>query len=643
MKKVGEKMPRGAEYRISKGEKGEYKVAEAIRRHLFLREKEENFILLVRTAIGDISSSREIDVLLIHPVLGIYVVEVKDWKSLDHFEKDNPYPSVRKKRDLIMAMIEDELGRVPINVEFRIVFPSTTSQEAEALFKSKKFYRNYRNHIFFKDEIENPKAFSMFFNSTVGYVPKYEDFLKISELLAPPKEYSEKNIVTIIGKEQIFFFDHKQLSALNGYTGDFLIVRGVAGTGKTALLINFVLNRYKANPRKKFLVLCFNAKLRDYLKEEISASIGKLPKNIYIYSLMGLLKRIEFDFSKLGVKRGRIDEKLNSLYNQEKKAIEEFRKKFRRFLLKNRIDYFLCDETQDMPPGLMRVIYEEIKNCIFFVDEAQCFYEFSMQSIEEIFSDKYGKRIEITTEKERNLRNVYRTPSNICECALKILSRDSSINEYYKNIHYLSRDLLSDLNLLLEEGDLVVDDLRDLEKIGNIVSKLPRNEKVLILSYESNRVKEISDFISSKFPNDPNIEVATLQSIKGLEAPYVIIDSFGKFLLGRYVDQDPLFYRKIYVLLTRASKTVWLSIDNSDELLKYKELKEVFNILQEYALRESKKQEQTSKKEGERRKRIPKLKPNFLVLKEVLEGADAAINVATAMLRLLSSAMGIAG
>jgi len=504
----------GVDYKIVRGEKGEYKVAEAIRRHLILREKEENFILLVRTAIADINGSKEIDILLLHPVLGIYVVEVKDWRKIDYIEKDNPYPSVRKKRDLIMAKIEDEFGRIPINVEFRIVFPSITSKEAETFFAKKKFYRNYRNHIFFKDELEDPKAFSRFFNSTVGYVPKYEEFLKISELLAPPKEYTEKNIISIIGKEQIFFFDHKQLSALNGYTGDFLIVRGVAGTGKTALLINFVLNRYKANPKKKFLVLCFNAKLKDYLKKEISSSLKKTPKNIYVYSLMGLLKRIGFDFGKLGVKRGSIDEKLNSLYNQEKIAIEEFRRKFRRFLLGNRIDYFLCDETQDMPPGLMRVIYEEIKNCIFFVDEAQCFYEFSMQSIEEIFSSKYGKRIKITAEKERNLRNVYRTPSNICECALKILSMDNSINEYYKNIHYLSKDLLSDLNLLLEEGDLIVDDLSDLEKIGNIVSKLPRNEKVLILSYESNRVKEIRSFISSKFPDHPNIEVATLQSIK---------------------------------------------------------------------------------------------------------------------------------
>lgn len=45
----------------------------------------------------------------------------------------------------------------------------------------------------------------------------------------------------------------------------------------------------------------------------------------------------------------------------------------------------LCDETQDILEGFMSIVYKEIKDCVFFIDEAQRFYSYPMQNIAQIF------------------------------------------------------------------------------------------------------------------------------------------------------------------------------------------------------------------------------------------------------------------
>lgn len=79
---------------------------------------------------------------------------------------------------------------------------------------------------------------------------------------------------------------------------------------------------------------------------------------------MGLLTRIGFDDTKVGItSETNIDEKYKICESDA--ALAEFQDKFSNHLKSHPIDYVLCDETQDMPAGFMRIIYEEIKDCIF--------------------------------------------------------------------------------------------------------------------------------------------------------------------------------------------------------------------------------------------------------------------------------------
>lgn len=91
----------------------------------------------------------------------------------------------------------------------------------------------------------------------------------------------KQKIIPIITKDEVMFFDHKQLSIMNGYTGGFRVIRGVAGTGKTMILANFVANRFERDENKKFLVLCFNKNLAQNIKSSFGDKF--INKNIAVY------------------------------------------------------------------------------------------------------------------------------------------------------------------------------------------------------------------------------------------------------------------------------------------------------------------------------------------------------------------------
>ena len=134
-----------------------------------------------------------------------------------------------------------------------------------------------------------------------------------------------------------------------------------------------------------------------------------------------------------------------------------------------------------MPAGFMRVIYEEIKDCVFFIDEAQKFYPYTMNSIADIFHHPKFERIDIRG-RVKNLKNVYRTPSNIAKCAFEILQNDSTINTYYKNSFYLDKSFLEDIECVLQDGSVNIKAMDDFAQLRGVLESLPVNETSVVLS-----------------------------------------------------------------------------------------------------------------------------------------------------------------
>jgi len=593
-----------------KGNKGEEEVLESII-EILRKNGDDNYYLIPKATFKDINASIEIDLLLLHPIFGLYIIEVKNWDKLNITQENNPFKQANHYQDFLLSLLKDEFKKIPINVEYRVVFPHISKEEAKKFYEENPYYKNYENHAFFKEDLQKEDIFKRFFNSTNPIIPNKKDFTKIAKLLIPTDKVKEKKVIPIITKDEIIFFDQKQLSILNGYTGGFRIIRGVAGTGKTVILTNFVSNRLKDHNDEKFLILCFNKKLANDIKFSFSKHQRQ---NIEIHSVFEFLKIIDFDFEKVGITKDTGFEERYKIF-ESTKALKEFREKLRNYLKTNPIDYFLADETQDLPAGFVRMIYEEINDTILFIDEAQRFYPYTMKSIANVFHHpKFKEKISMRG-RVKNLKNVYRTPSNIAKCAFEILSFDKSINDYYKKSFYLQDNFLKDINFVLEDGKIEIDDFDDFEKLKEIINSIDENEETIILTYTKKAREAIEKIIKSL--DKQHIKVLTMASVKGLEAQNIIIHNFGKFLINNSKKEKDIFYRQIYVLLTRAQERVILSISNESELLNNPETEKVLKVLKDYA-----KKTEDIPISNDKNIKLAKIKP---ILKEIKEGAELIV------------------
>ena len=68
-----------------KGEAGEEIIIKSL--ISILQHSNKNYYLIPKAKFQNANIIYEIDILLIHPMLGIYIIEVKNWKSLDNIDE----------------------------------------------------------------------------------------------------------------------------------------------------------------------------------------------------------------------------------------------------------------------------------------------------------------------------------------------------------------------------------------------------------------------------------------------------------------------------------------------------------------------------------------------------------------------------
>lgn len=165
--------------KLIKGEQGEIKVLESIT--FFLKNSnEDNFFLLPKVQIPINSGTKEIDLLLIHPIFGIYIIEVKNWSSLDHLNDNNsPFIQTNEYRNIILSFLKDRLKKVSINVEYRVIFPSISTQQYQEFANKNKYLDNFKNQILLKDSLNDKNVFKEFFKSSAVIMPNNKEFMNI--------------------------------------------------------------------------------------------------------------------------------------------------------------------------------------------------------------------------------------------------------------------------------------------------------------------------------------------------------------------------------------------------------------------------------------------------------------------------------
>ena len=529
----------------------------------------ENFFIVPKYKIPTIDSYIEIDLLLFHPVLGIYVIDINKSNTLlgvpsdtDLFDKITSYKNHLNDhlKNKLKISFDEEL---PINIEARLFFPNIENHEGILFFGKNSSLRIFKKICFFKEDISTSNKNREFFESNSHKTPNSDQLSKIIPILIDKKLLgNNKEIKPIITSNEIVYYDEKQFKVLDNYKEDFKVIRGVAGTGKTIILTKFIQNNIKKNHDNQFLILAYNRKLLSDIEDHLQ----DFSENTHIHSLHGFLRTIDFinESSLDGYNFEDFDKEICSSEHND-----IFRKCVRTYLSSNPINYMVCDETQDMPANLMRILYEEINNCVFFIDEAQRFYENGLSGIADIFHHPDFAKIDMRG-RVQHLNNVYRTPSKIATTAFKILEKDIALNKYYTGWHYIKNSFTDDINMVLDGGSVQTGDFQKYSAIIDLIKENPNRNIKIVTQYKKKR-DGLENYIT-KLDLQNKVQVFTAQSCKGLEADIVILHDFPSFLEIVNEKTPELLYRKCYVLLTRAKEKLYISTtrleDNSESVRK---------------------------------------------------------------------------
>ncbi len=495
----------------------------------------------------------EIDLLVIDPILGILVLDVKNWEYFaSERELKKAFNTLKRHNDFILEILKEKFSYIPINTDFKLVFCQKPpkklldSKWVNMMIQSKKIVIADENGDFIRDLFE--VNYNLNDDTIIDTKDKFREILEVlaitdlQNIKKQKKElYKEENnsedefgriYITPYG---ILHLDAKFSSVLSSYRKGLRIIRGLAGTGKTIILVNLVLR----NPKRRFLFLCFNRRLKDNLEELFKDSEAQ---NITILSLFELLYKLDPTLKNYQ----QLDKKWNYIRNNK----ENIKIKLSKFLKEKQIDTIIVDEAQDFIPEILRSIFDLNSNLIIGIDEGQNIYDYGISNIkEEVFNDVNLQG------KVTNLKTIYRTPENIAKTAIQILALDETLHPYYRS-EYLERK--NRIKYLLP-GGRIYKFLRNKESLYNIIDYLNKNKEDYMVLIPSKKIlKKFDEKLGiSKLPAE---KIATIDSVKGLESDNIIILGFNEYLFQNIKYNLNKIYRRLYTLLTRAKKRVFIDL-----------------------------------------------------------------------------------
>ncbi len=414
-------VPTGIQERLPRG-RGT--VADALRRHL----PNDRFILWWEPVFDLEGMGHKPHFVLMDRSRGILVLEVMEHQVMRFSGEDikisleglpgqiNEAPQARAEKlaDELSNLFADDdvLQDLPIRVYWGVVFPRLSAINAR-----RRGFINFShdNKAIFKDDLENP-------DRLIGRIEKLlwigsKDIDQFDEtviermraLLHPETRIPVQGSLFSDPEdtEILRIMDLRQENAARRISSGHRLIRGVAGSGKTVILVARAKLLARHFPKRKILVTCFNKTLAEFLKIQL---LGAGNKNVTVRHLSSLAWRLIHD-------AGLCQPDFRDRLAVALRAREAVRRG-----AGNRYDTILVDEAQDFQKEeieLIRDLFKDDKDELLFVaDAAQKIYKkgFSWKSAG---FDMTGR----TTILKKNYRNT----KQILEFGLLFLTAGASM------------------------------------------------------------------------------------------------------------------------------------------------------------------------------------------------------------------------
>lgn len=516
--------------------------------------RDKNAILYIKPKIKNL----EPDFILIDPLKGVCILEVKDWtkdyiteinnvevRSKDGKKLYNPTFRTRQYHNLVKGVFEGETslfdfktGELKFNIYSKVLYPNMTIEEIDSFGD---FLKGYPILSIGKEILKKWEIDDIF--STDNYILDNYILEKLRGLLFPEikvfeSSYENKNmkidrIIKVLDLEQESFA--RRISAGN------YMVSGIPGSGKTVILLARALHLLKENIGWKIKIVTYNRSLKSKIENKINKFRRELIFNeINLNNLsISTFHQMAKDISKLT-----IPSYPNSVFWEEElpnKAIERAYPMY---------DAVLIDEYQDFRDNWLELCVKitkedtDGKKSIFLAgDRLQSIYN---------PKDITWKNLGINIQgRSKLLKHAYRSGKKHIELALEFLKKDKILEEEVNKFYEGTEDIESE-----NYGD-EIGFIKEEEEINTLLTtflkRLDYNpEDILILTptisraYELHKklptsISEISE-VSKDIQSDKLI-ITTYHSSKGLEGKICIL-----------IDFDKVLERKLaYVGMTRAS------------------------------------------------------------------------------------------
>ena len=540
-----------------------------------------SFNFLLKNRISDPLMEGEVDFIIVHPKVGILVLEVKgghffkyeketfysrypsrnEWKIVPR----NPCDQARKNMHYVLDFLEENSNLKrgqDYSYGYAIVFPQCISSskdiraalpdqiliDALDLSKIQEKLFEIGGHFSRKDEgyvaHSAIKKIKNTLSPIINYIPAYG---KIST--------NDEQVRLLLGQQQRLLL-HNMLRYKK------IGIQGSAGSGKTELALYFAIELAKAN--RSVLFLCYNKGLSTYLQRRLCNLDMNIRNNLTISSVISYIYKIK-------------PKGLQLFLEEDKEAIVE-----QVVLAYDNPDYMedlpvfdaiIIDEGQDFQITWLdhlRYFLKDLEKSFYYVffDIHQALF-FNNESRESVQNFKKDLIATLDLEEWNELTCNYRNPYHIASLSSGIFDVTNNLLHTNKSpIVYVSSNT----------GNIYRQNLIE-NKVRNLLISVACSQIVLISPYSDGgcmkNVKKIGGFNvvtdTQDWLENKGVLRTTARSFKGLEAGFIIIYDIDEIEDLTSKNFQQYTRSDLYVSCTRA--TTELTIITSTKII---------NILQDF-------------------------------------------------------------
>jgi len=537
------------------------------------------------------------DYLLLSPKYGLIIIEIKDysakhlktiaksgqWEKLNGdglFLINNPFDQMHQYWRAVMDRVNH--CNFPKDIKIPIIRLVVFSQISKKSQQAQEIIENspLKVHVAFKEVLNRNTSFKEFFTNLLplDFNLSNDEFKLLRANLIPYSRlpsYKQADLLKYFSSEdQIKLLDMEQERIARELGEGHRLIFGVAGSGKTVILIARARIIAKLNPDWKILILCYNRLLRDSLIQLLNPQ--DYEADITINTFHSWAKNYIMSGNNNFIKK--YDNALKEAEKNESKA-EFFQETVPNLLLdmlnvssENNISYdaILIDEAQDFDQNwflpLIQLLNPETNSLLITCDGLQGIYARKRFTWVSVGIQARGR--------VKRFEKSYRVPIEIGIAAREALPENliTLIDQYdefistkeYAGVHGIIEIIISKSRD--EEYKTLVEKIAHLQKVPQEILMLFRRnmqkigyvhpffDKLKASNIEWKDLKEYHHMSTGLY-------VGTLHGTKGLESDTIIIPEVDTYNSNE--DRQLL-----YVGMTRSCKKLVLSANKSTDLVK---------------------------------------------------------------------------